>query len=70
MYKFVAVRSLRMFCVIAKMGKQVNTHMLSGKNENASLLWAVSFTIFLIIIILSGLFTPTLLFSSAATTNL
>lgn len=70
MYKFVDVRSPRAFCGIAKMGKQVNTHMLSGKNEKASLLWAVSFTIFIIIIILSGLFTPTLLFSSAATTNL
>lgn len=70
MYTFVDVCLLRMFCVIAKMGKQVNTHMLSGKNEKASLLWAVSFTIFMIIIIFSGLFTPTSLFSSDATTDL
>lgn len=43
------------------------THMLSGKIEKVSVLWAASFTIFMILNILSRVFTPTLLFFLEAT---
>lgn len=47
---------MQMFCVVAKLKKQINTHMLSGKNEKGFLLRTASFTVFTvfrIIIILS-----------------
>lgn len=51
---------MQMFRVVAKLKKQINTHMLSGKNEKGFLLRTASFTVFtmfMIIIILSWLVT-------------
>lgn len=51
---------MQMFRVVAKLKKQINTRMLSGKNVKGFLLRTASFTVFtmfMIIIILSWLVT-------------